>query len=295
MCLPGPRNIRTVNVYSFLRDYPPYGRYQRKIRQAKRPQSFPPYGTIDESGAFHLRHDSGFFSNCSVTLLELARASRSITRIDTSDSFSWFKSEPGSDVWSRFFSDAIVLAPRRYGEWSERLLHHSRYRTIDLSIIQPLLTSYFHPSNLVLSRQRELLNRYDIDLSKTLAMNYRGTDKGREISLSPVEEWLETTRRALKKLPGETRLLIQTDQEQVRQRFLAEFPHQAFFFEEMPVTRGQQVIHEILDVEERDDFAVNLLASTLILANCNRLITHKGNVALWTVLFRGHSVGMTQV
>jgi len=253
------------------------------------------FGKWDEDGTFHLQRNEGLLSNCSVTLFELARSKQMVSRVDASNAFSWFKSSLNEDVWPKFFSSPILLPPNSYGYWGETLLHHNRYKMLNLRTIEPLLNSYFHPSDLVLSRQLDLIKNYKIDLSKTLAVNYRGTDKWKEVAPTSVEKWVSLTKTKLATLHPATRVLIQTDQSQVLDRFIDEFKERAFYFKEMPNTEGSKPIHEILDIDKRDDFSINLLASTLILSNSHRVITHTGNVAFWTVLFRRNTTGVIQI
>jgi hypothetical protein len=253
------------------------------------------FGKWDEEGTFYLQRNEGFFSNCSVTLFELARSKQMINRVDASNAFSQFKASLNEDVWPKYFSTPILLEPKSYGYWGETLLHHNRYNMLNLKAIEPLLNSYFHPSDLVLSRQLELIKKYKIDLSKTLVVNYRGTDKWKEVAPTPIEKWVSLARTKLATLHPETRVLIQTDQSQVLDRFLHEFKDRAFHFNELPTTEGNEPIHEILDVDKREDFSINFLATTLILSNCHSVITHTGNVAFWTVLFRRHTNRLIQI
>ena len=282
-------------IRKHLQSTVPFGVYHKLAEIAHRTSEPGSYGIWDGEGTFYLNHDSGFFSNCSVTLFEIARAKKLTTRVDVSHSFSWFKSNPNEDVWSKFFASPILRQPRSNGYWGKALLHHNMYSTLYFRSIQPLLNSYFHPSNQVLSRQLDLMNKYEIDLSRLLTVNYRGTDKFKEVTPIPVENWISLTKAKLSSLHPATRVLIQTDQEQVRDQFTESFKGRVFFFDELPVTLGSKVIHEILETDKRESFAIDFFASTLIAANSHSLITHTGNVAFWTVLFRGSTFQVIQI
>lgn len=273
----------------------PYAIYHKLSEITHRNYEAETFGTYDEQGIFYLHHDAGFFSNCSVTLFEIARAKQLTTRVDVSNSFSWYKSSTTDDVWGKFFTSSILKPPSSYGYWGKTLLHHNRYSMLNFQVIEPLLTSYFHPSDLVLSRQIELIKKYEIDLSKILTVNYRGTDKVKEVSSTPVEDWISLTKYKLATLHPTTRVLIQTDQKQVRDQFMEEFKGRVLCFEELPVTLGTKVIHEILEINKRESFAIDFFAATLIAANSHSVITHTGDVAFWTVLFRGNTFEVVQI
>lgn len=287
--------VGAVSIRKHLQSSLPYGIYHKLGDIAHRNWEAETFGTWDEEGTFYLNHDAGFFSNCSVTLFEIARAKQLTTQVDASNSFSWHKSSSTEDVWGKFFTLPILRQPSSYGYWGKTLLHHNRYSMLNFQVIKPLLNSYFHPSDLVLSRQIELIKKYEIDLSKILTVNYRGTDKVKEVSSTPVDDWVSLTKTKLATLHPATRVLIQTDQKQVRDRFIEEFKGKVLYFEELPVTLGTKVIHEILEIDKRDSFAIDFFAATLIAANSHSVITHTGNVAFWTVLFRGNTFEVVQI
>lgn len=282
-------------IRKLLQSSIPYGIYHRLGEFTHKNYEVEAFGIWDEEGTFYLNHDGGFFSNCSVTLFEIAQAKQMTTRVDASNSFSWLKTSVTEDVWGKFFTLPILRQPSSYGYWGETLLHHNRYSMLNFRIIEPLLNAYFHPSDLVVSRQSDLINNYEIDLSKLLTVNYRGTDKAQEITPTPVEKWIALTKTKLSRLNPATRVLIQTDQKQVRDQFIEEFKGRAFFFEELPVTVSTTVIHETLDIDKRENFAIDFFAATLVVANSHSVITHTGNVAFWTALFRGNTFELIQI
>jgi hypothetical protein len=98
----------------------------------------------------------------------------------------------------------------------------------------------------------------------------------------------------MKKYPR-MRVLVQTDQAQVRDFLLEEIGERAFFIEEMPVTYSSQAIHDVISPEAQISFGQTLLATVLIMSKTRHLITHTGNMALWTILYRGNLRKVTQL
>jgi hypothetical protein len=196
--------LRMINVNKYLHNVIPYKIFHKYGEITRRDWGSiniskwgtDTFGKSDEEGTFHLQHNEGFFSNCSVTLFELARSKEMVNRVDASKSFTWFKSSLNEDVWPKFFSSPILLQPNSYGYWGKALLHHNRYKMLNFRAIEPLLKSYFHPSDLVISRQLELIKKYKINLSKTLAVHYRGTDKWKEVAPTSIEKWVSCTKKS---------------------------------------------------------------------------------------------------
>ena len=258
-------------------------------------QKMGPFGEVDEAGVLHITHNAGFFSNCSVALFEVARSERPVTGINASHSFSFYKESPGEDIWGELFGLPGFYRPEGSGEWSRYLLHHSRYSSLRFKKIAPLIENFFSPSEEVVQRVTHFQEKYTIAYDETLAVHYRGTDKWTEIPPRPLDDWVRQVSMRLQKMPSESRILIQTDDEHAFQRFIKEFGHKAFFLDELPRSDGEISVEKLLAPHERLAFAKNLLAMTLILSQCARVVTHTGNVAFWTALFRGSSRNLVQL
>jgi hypothetical protein len=92
------------------------------------------------------------------------------------------------------------------------------------------------------------------------------------------------------------RVLVQTDQAQAKELFMARIPN-SFALDEMPTTTSGTVLHKFdasaLQMKKLD-FAKQVLATTTLLAHCGRIVNHCGNMALWIALLRGNANGMAQ-
>ena len=256
-----------------------------------------------ESIGEHVRlcvlHESGFFSLCSVTLaaLLMQASQRKSIEIVWPGQYSWRNSDQsGKNLFAEYFARASSdpVGPLSKAKTPAA---HSTYADINFSGLRPYLDTYFRPSSLVAERKEYLLKKYSIDPSSTLAICYRGTDKWIEVSPISIGYYWTEVRKLLQKEPN-LRVLIQTDQKEVRDEGMRDFSAQAFFFEEMPVTYGSSVIHQ-LSADARGmnnfDLGVTLLAAVLIMAECKYVIMHTGNVGLWTFLYRGSSKNTCQL
>lgn len=263
--------------------------FGRKTKPKRTPPSHGSQWGYFEGTTFHLTHNAGFFSMCSVTLFELSRRQEQTTEINAEKAFADYGGQNGRDPWEHYFLPPQVHISAPYSHknpFGRRLRHHRRYSVLSIWRVRRHLRRYFTPSEAVVNRRNELMARHRIKPRKTITVCYRGTDKGIEITLAPPSEYLEATKRILLQKPG-YRVLVQTDQAQVRDYLMTELGDRAFFLPEMPVTESNRVIHKLIPAEDKVDFGQTLLATVLIMAKTKYLVTHTGNMALWTVLFRG--------
>lgn len=250
---------------------------------------------VDDEGVLNVAHDHGFFSTCSVTLLELIRAPRPVTRIDTSRAFTLYRERPDGCAWDHYFAPPEPPLPVGDPDADTRGLPWSvndRTRRRDLSVLRAFVEAWFRPSDAVRTRASELAARYEVDPDRTVAVWVRGTDKGQEMPLAPVDRYVRRARRALSR--GDVdRVLVQTDQAQIRAALLAEFGSAAFALDELPVTERATGLH-FQALPGREDHAFDLLAAVVMMSGFRRLVLHHGNGAFWTLQFRGHLGGVEQ-
>jgi hypothetical protein len=240
---------------------------------------------------FHLTHDAGFFSMCSAVLFELSRREKPVAEIRADESFSLYGKTLGGNPWLHYFLPPKTSARTRYSRknpFGRRLRHHSNYSDLPLFRAQPYLRRYFLPSAAVVERKEGLSRAYSVNPPQTLTVWYRGTDKASEITLDPPEKYLDEVKKLIHRNPR-LRVHVQTDQEQVRSFFLTELGDRAFFFRELPVSSTQEGIHFTTPDDQQIQSGQDMLATVLFASQSRHLITHTGNVALWTVLFRGHT------
>ena len=247
----------------------------------------------------HVSHDAGFFSNCTVAVRNLHELQQKHgivpSDIDFSGSFLGYRTGAllaQSDPYDRFFRRNRINAGALKIPY---LRHHGIYSLLRHSQTRPLIDRFFVPSSEVFERKRQLIVEHQIDLAKTVAVVYRGTDKASEVVLAPPKKYIDRTSRILDELPDH-RVWIQTDQRSVRDAFLDHFGDRCFFVGEMPVTDKDTAVH--LNPEELThdpaDFGVLLLAVVLSVAGASYVVNHTGNMALWVCLYRGNSHRMDQ-
>ncbi len=167
--------------------------------------------------------------------------------------------------------------------------HHARYGRLRLHSLLPFIHRWFMPATPVNQLVDSFIRNAGINPASTIAVLYRGTDKSTEVRLVPPQAYLVQAIELLRLNPEFT-VLIQTDQKQVRDLFVKEFGQRCRFIADMPVTAGTKVLHELSTSEltlPRLQFAQSLIAACEVVSRCSYIINHTGNMALWSVLYRG--------
>lgn len=256
------------------------------------------YGRFHNGVYYPKKRDAGFFSLCSTSLSDLTQIDSEVQLVKSRALFRDYSSHNSMsrDLWSRFFKQPVATRftlpeDRTY---LSQLHHHSVYREIDLARYEPFLKKYFSPSDQVLERCAHFISQYGLDQRQTIAVNVRGTDKHTEVPSPPISTYLELAEEALSEKPTSDLLLV-TDQQQYIEVFQSRFKSQLVSFGELPTTYGDIVIHKQLKKHERESFGVDFLATVLLMSQSETVITHTGNGALWTSLFRGGTVRLTQL
>jgi hypothetical protein len=244
-----------------------------------------------------LLHDAGFFSNCTVTLQNLTVLHPTDGHIEV----IW----PTQKMWrnsngsrKNLFNDYFKPKNRSQlirMQFVPRFNYHGFYEDLHFEKLNPYIRNYFSPSFLVESQIQQFLDKYCICPDKTIGVCYRGTDKVMEVPAISPSRYLSEVKNLLKK-HTDLRVLVQTDQKQVRDYFLSEIGPAAFYLEEMPVTCSSSAMH-FADEKTISNFelGINLLAAVKILAQCKYLISHTGNVSLWIFLYRGSARNCCQL
>jgi hypothetical protein len=239
--------------------------------------------------------DHGLYSNVSTAMedvITLHRHGIAVTRVNLSRGFRSFKDAPDADVYPSFFAgigDGLARACRRvaFDAWDV----HKPYRDL------PLAARLFPPSAEVRACMAEMSRDSGIQPLRSLALVYRGTDKGTEVTLAPVDAYIAAARSILARHP-DLDVVVQTDQAQVRKAVAAAFGARCRFFAALPVTHGDTAIHNLAFGVEvlmpRAVFAQRMMAAALLLSRCAHVVTHTGNVGAWIAIYRGSAHGLHQ-
>jgi hypothetical protein len=233
-------------------------------------------------------------------LADLGLVGDRIDRIVAKRAFHQYRALPCVNSWKVFFRQpAKATDGGRADSYVSTLvkqnLHHGEYRSLDFDSLLPFIERYFAPSARVEARRREFEERYSLTPSNLIAVNIRGTDKWREIPMASVERYLDLAERSVQSLPH-AQILLVTDQQQFVRPFETRFGARLTVIRELPTSSlTDRPIHQLLKLREKENFGVDFLSVVLLMAAAKIVITHTGNTAFWTVLFRGNSNGLVQL
>ena len=246
-----------------------------------------------------ITHSAGFFSNCSVTLWGLTRMypSERYMKVNWPCQDLWRNDDQaGKNLFDLYFDPNSDLDTHALAKLSP-IDHHGVYRDLRFDKLTPYISNYFAPSEIVRKQLNELVNKYEIDYNNTIGLAYRGTDKFTELTPVPPRYYATEVQRLISKNPR-LRVLLQTDQEQIRDIFAKELGESVFYFSELPVTKSSTGIHNMSREDwgiSNFEFGVMLLAVVNIFAKCKYVVTHTGNVSLWMYLYRGSARNTCQL
>ena len=169
------------------------------------------------------------------------------------------------------------------------------YRLLDYPTSNALVLNYFSLSEEVRQRADEILcTMLHVPLDKILVLCIRGTDKQTEVRQTSLHRYVRKAKTALTRRKDLT-VWVQSDQEQIRDYLLEKLGSRSFSVDILPVTGDSTVIHRTNLVHDKDEFALNLVATTWLMSQASKVITYTGNVGYWIALFRGHSRGLIQL
>lgn len=249
-------------------------------------------------------HNAGFFSCCTIRLLEIINYFNTHltlpTTVDSSQQFELYKSNHRQDLTYKFFVDNADPKHIIYRKPVNALLsgkpdnvHYPNYNNVDYAALAPFVNKYFSPAPAIKEKIAELENKYKLDYDKTCLVYYRGNDKVLEVNCPDYGEIFLKAWQVKKDHP-EVRFVVQSDEAEFIAYFLKRFPNSVVLDEVAPIRK--QVINPgmTLPPKLREKFACDFLAIIYFLAKIKYIVTTTHNAAFWLCLFRGHSNGVYQ-
>ena len=244
-----------------------------------------------EKNQLDITANSGFFSICTVTLQALTRIYPSEKYVSVNWPFQneWRnKDHVGLNLFELYFNPNKAVDIKCFTRLST-IGMYSIYEDLDFDRVRAYVENYFIPSDIILRKQEELIHKYAIDYETTIGLCYRATNKWFEVAQIQPGYFVEEARQLLAK-NSKLRVLVQTDQKQVRDLCVRELGERAFYLTELPVTTSTIGVHHMSEAQKgisNFEHGVCVLAAVNILARCKYVITHTGGVGLWTYLLRG--------
>jgi hypothetical protein len=240
----------------------------------------------------------GFYSNqfqifCS--LLILMRHGIVPDKIDYSMGFKHFKKDPNQDIYPLFHQIDKNQPVDLFADIDIPDANKFQKNLYNFEIYNQITKRFFNPSDIINDRKKYLLEKYQIDTSKTISVLYRGTDKGTELKLANPEQYMVVTKSLLSQ-NSDFKVLLQTDQTQVIHYFHEELRDRLVIFEETPSTTSNRVIWSLMEQNGADsiDWSQWFDAALRCVSDCKYVVNHTGNVGMFMNLYRGNLEGVYQ-
>jgi hypothetical protein len=216
-----------------------------------------------------------------------------ITHITTADF-------PG---WGVFYTQTSALNNPRgttiipdISSWKDRDIQ-SRY----LKALSPIIRKWFLPSSETETIKNQLISKYHIDLTKTISIFTRGTDKDMESRCEakrmPTSFCLDSILQCLKTSPELESVLIQSDCQLMTDELSnaiskAKPSLRIIVIDEMYKSSDNQPIHLFHykrgDVPDKLNQIQTLLAIVNIMKDCKYVIASTSNITRWIWLYRAN-------
>lgn len=249
--------------------------------------------------------NSGFYSNIHQTfsaILTLLAHGIAPDTISYEHGFKSYKLNPSQDVYPFFHKpnpNQELPVWENLPRTSPNLSSNNSISSLPFDEYTKIFNRYFAPSDEIIAKIKYLKYKYQVNPEETISIHYRGTDKFTEVAVASQEQYAEIAKKLLERHPN-LRVLIQTDQKQALEYFLNQFGNRAFYIDELPTTNktgeeakkiDMEFFHKRFDYAEDVDpipFTQMFDAAIRLISTTKYVITHTGNGALFTILYRGN-------
>ena len=266
----------------------------------EKPLNSSPFYEIYDDSVVTKHWDSGFFSQSTLILcgiLEYINNFKKLpTTVDSSQSFSWYKTIDEIDITENYFKkfkEGYYLSNDENIDFN--IFYQFRdYRWINYEKITPIINQYFSPSLQITNIIDNITAKYSVDYENTCVLFYRGNDKITETPLCDYREYIHFTQYILSKKPH-VKFLIQSDETEFIEYFTYLYPNNSFYFKDE--IRHMKKQNSTVDKVFKDDnslYSKYYLAITIIMSKCNYIVCGSGNCSAWIMLYRGNAVNICQ-
>ena len=230
---------------------------------------------------------SGFFSNTTVLLKGiLNNPKQGNVKVYNKKKYGIYKKHKNHLVYFDFFEDpktVDVVVPDKFNSKVYRMPHLMNYNKINFNALTPYIKKYFTPKKEIRDLSQNLINKYNIDVDNTCMIYYRGTDH-----FETIQAEYGSLLEIINKITDKPSIFAQSDDTNFLNYITKQYNNVGIFEENTHTTSTNGLHYDSSNSENYESIKV-LLAIMLIMAKCKYLIFgSSGNVAYWTVLYRGN-------
>lgn len=243
-------------------------------------------------------YNAGFFSCSTVRLKSILthyNDFKTLPIVDSSTLWPNYK-DKDEDITPYFFKtldDIFEIQHKVELTFAEEQDQFSDYSKLNFEDINPFIKKYFTPSDLIMTISNDLINKYHIDVNKTIAILYRGNDKFRETIIPDYQVMEKEINLVLNQNPDH-KLLIQSDELDFYEYMKPIFPNAITIDEAFKMKKQANAVQFIIPLGQRTEHAKIFLSIMQIISKCDHVILNSGNVGMWVCLFRNSKKNVDQ-
>jgi hypothetical protein len=242
-------------------------------------------------------NNAGFFSHSGVRLkkiIDFYNENLVFPEVDSSQQYFFYK-DSDEDITDKLFKTKDIvseLKPTDYAKTNEGD-QFIDFSLVNYDFVSFFIDKYFSPSDVVISMENYMYQKYNIDCKNTIAVCYRGNDKSTETNIPTYEEMGEKIKEVRSKYPNH-KLLIQSDEVEFYYYIMDNFDNFIFIDETVKINKSKIAVQNTIILGYRLINAQIFLAVMQIISKCDKIITNSGNVGMWICLYRGNADGVYQ-
>jgi hypothetical protein len=226
-------------------------------------------------------------------------------RVDGTPQFGDYKmtNRMHEDITPRFFvvdnTNALITTMPYIGNVSTTFApskyenQFSDYKLLNFKDMRLFIDKYFSFSHEVNNCVTYLINKYNVDCESTCGVFFRGNDKCKEIIQPSYDEMINKTKEVISQCDFKY-ILLQTDEREFSEAFLAVFPDTIVFTEIPDKPKGMASMQHVTPRDNRITDQQFFIASLEILSRCKQVVHTSGNCEMWMAFFRNNANGLHQ-
>jgi hypothetical protein len=258
---------------------------------------------IDNENLVIHKQACGFFSNCTIRLLDIILYFNAVKQlplfVDSSTQFEWYKHGTGmNDITNEYFINNLDVSifydkPISFREQYQYI----KYNKLNFTDISPFVTKYFSPTTQIKECIQFIENKYEIvDYENICVLFYRGNDKATETYLPSYQDFIVKA-RTLYSENNNIKFLIQSDENEFIVKMVSEFPNNSFCFKDeiRTINKTDNLSVDKINLDTNFMYSQYYLAITIIMSKCKYIVCTTGNCSLWIALYRGNANNVFQI
>lgn len=261
------------------------------------------YLDINSNIFCYVIHDAGFFSICTICLLDIIETIKFLNKnnikynnifINTSQTFKLYKINNNNNFYDYFKQNSNLDNINIINEKLESIIAFIPFKTLNYNILNNYINSFFQPNDDICKIINDIESKYNLDYENICCIFYRGLDKIRETIIPSYNDFYDKIKNETKE-KKHLKFLLQSDETEFLQYFKEKFTNNIIFNEEIRHLPKQNTLVEKLSSNEANNkYSQYFLAIVYIMSKCKYVYCNTSNISLWIALFRGNTNNLHQ-